>query len=55
MATKKEGVIAVNEVIKPQLSEAEAIKFIQELFGVQVESIKPLVSYDDLNFQVKVS
>jgi len=54
MATKKEGVIAVNEVIKPQLSEAEAIKFIQELFGVQVESIKPLVSYDDLNFQVKL-
>jgi len=48
------GMVPLNEVIKPQVSPAQAEALLQEWYGLQALSVKPLVSYDDLNFHVKV-
>ncbi|NWS73297.1 HYKK kinase, partial [Crotophaga sulcirostris] len=40
---------------KPALSESEAAELIDRVFGLKVSWIRPLPSYDDQNFHVRVS
>lgn len=53
-ANQNKESLGVNEIIKPSLSVAEAEGLIMKLYGLEVTKIKPLVSYDDLNFHVMV-
>ncbi|XP_078615663.1 hydroxylysine kinase-like isoform X1 [Branchiostoma floridae x Branchiostoma japonicum] len=39
---------------KPHLTEEQAGQLVETLYGLKVTSLKPLDSYDDLNFYVKV-
>lgn len=39
--------------IRPNVSVEKAQELVQQLYGIQVESIKELNSYDDNNFYVK--
>ncbi|XP_066565189.1 hydroxylysine kinase isoform X2 [Amia ocellicauda] len=43
------------EVIKPCLSETQASELVGRVFGLHVDRIHPLPSYDDQNFHVVVS
>lgn len=40
---------------KPALSEKEATELVDRVFGLKVSWIRPLPSYDDQNFHVRVS
>ncbi|XP_044306568.1 hydroxylysine kinase isoform X1 [Varanus komodoensis] len=40
---------------KPAFSEKQAIELVERIFGLKVSEIKPLPSYDDENFYVRVS
>ncbi|NWU46271.1 HYKK kinase, partial [Dromas ardeola] len=40
---------------KPALGEKEAMELVDRVFGLKVFSIRPLPSYDDQNFHVRVS
>lgn len=51
---------AVNETVKPrlkirpELSEEDAIKLAERLYGITTSEICPLISYDDRNFLIHV-
>jgi len=49
------GMVPLNEVIKPSVSSEQAKALLLQWYGLDTVSIKPLVSYDDLNFHVKVT
>ena len=49
------GCMKPGEVIKPQLTSEDVPAILLELFGLKTSSVKPLISYDDLNFLIKVS
>lgn len=40
--------------IKPQVSEEEAIRLAERLYGISTRDICELVSYDDKNFKIHV-
>lgn len=40
---------------KPAFSEKQAIELVEKRFGLNVSELKPLPSYDDQNFHVRVS
>ncbi|XP_078063213.1 hydroxylysine kinase-like, partial [Mustelus asterias] len=42
-------------LIKPSLSEAQAVELVERLYGLKVSSVRPMPSYDDQNFHVLVS
>ncbi|XP_067829440.1 hydroxylysine kinase-like [Heptranchias perlo] len=42
-------------LIKPSLSEAQAVELVGQLYGLKVSSVQPLPSYDDQNFHILVS
>nr|XP_006637916.1 PREDICTED: hydroxylysine kinase [Lepisosteus oculatus]XP_015216863.1 PREDICTED: hydroxylysine kinase [Lepisosteus oculatus]XP_015216864.1 PREDICTED: hydroxylysine kinase [Lepisosteus oculatus] len=43
------------EFPKPHLSEAQARELVERVFGLRVDSLRPLPSYDDQNFHVAES
>ena len=49
-----DGVLKVNEVIKPYLLSENVPKLLQDWYGLAADTVKTLVSYDDLNFLIKV-
>ncbi|XP_067871409.1 hydroxylysine kinase [Heterodontus francisci] len=42
-------------LIKPSLSEAQAVELVGRLYGLKVSSVRPMPSYDDQNFHIMVS
>ncbi|XP_072409371.1 hydroxylysine kinase-like [Chiloscyllium punctatum] len=42
-------------VIKPLLTEAQAVELVERLYGLKVSSVQPMPSYDDQNFHILVS
>ncbi|XP_072409361.1 hydroxylysine kinase-like isoform X1 [Chiloscyllium punctatum] len=42
-------------VIKPSLTEAQAVELVERLYGLKVSSVQPMPGYDDQNFHILVS
>ncbi|XP_043536095.1 hydroxylysine kinase-like [Chiloscyllium plagiosum] len=42
-------------LIKPSLTEAQAVELVERLYGLKVSSVQPMPSYDDQNFHILVS
>lgn len=49
-----EAILKPGSKIRPQISEGEAIRLAERLYGISTRDISELVSYDDQNFKIHV-
>ena len=46
--------LQLGQSIRPDLNQQQAQQLVERLYGVQVTSIKELISYDDRNFHILI-
>lgn len=50
----EQGILKPGSKIKPQVSEEEAIRLAERLYGISTRDISELISYDDKNYLIHV-
>ncbi len=55
MSATEMNILQPGQIIRPQVTEEQAVSLVECLYGLKVTSIKQMNSYDDRNYYIKVA